>query len=90
MAKRRDGKGESENEAQARGKHETHVNTGKCHDCAQGFIRVREGFEYFDVDKDGRGFWFCCYCGSNHVTVVLNGMEIQQEDLYDDDGWPNF
>jgi hypothetical protein len=71
--------------------HGTHVGIGKCSDCAQGIIgKVREGFEYFDLDNDGRGFWFGCYCGSNHVSVVLNGIEIEQGDLYDADGFPNF
>jgi hypothetical protein len=48
------------------------------------------GFEYFDLDNDGRGFSFCRYCGSNHVTVVLNGVEIEQGDLYGDGGFPEF
>jgi hypothetical protein len=53
-------------------------------DCAQGIIgSVREGFEYFDLDGDGRGFWFCRYCGSNHVTVILdNGAILEQDSLY--------
>lgn len=68
MTKRKDSKVEPENTAQVRPSHGTHVNAGRCSDCAQGIIgKVRDGFEYFDQDHDGRGFWFCCYCGSNHV-----------------------
>ena len=75
MAKRKNLKGESGNVSKRHLKHGTRVNAGKCCDCAQGIIgKVREGFEYFDQDNDGRGFWFCCYCGSNHVTVVFDGV----------------
>src|SRR4030095_3174988 len=73
--------------------HGAHADTGRCRDCAQGIIgKVRDGFEYFseDEDNDGRGFWFCCYCGSNHVEVVFNGVEIDQGDLYDEGGFLNF
>jgi hypothetical protein len=66
---------------------------GTCHDCAQGcgLSRIKDGFAYWDQDGDGRGFWFCCFCGSNHVTVYLeNGEEVEQGDLYDDDGMPRF
>jgi hypothetical protein len=91
MAKRKNLKGESVNVSKRHVKHGTRVSTGKCCDCAQGIIgKVREGFEYFDRDNDGRGFWFCCYCGSNHVTVVFDGLEIEQDNLYDDEGCPNF
>ena len=63
--------------------HGAQVKAGECRDCAQGIIsKVLSGFEYFDVDKDGRGFWFCRYCGSNHVTVIFNGSEVEQGDLY--------
>jgi phage/plasmid primase-like uncharacterized protein len=45
--------------------------------------QIRDGFEYFDEEGDGRGFWFCRYCGSNHVTVVLeDGVTVEQGDLY--------
>jgi hypothetical protein len=69
---------------QSRVKHGTSVRGGRYRDCAQGILgKVTEGFEYFDRDNDGRGFWFCCYCGSNHVTIVLDGGEtIAQGDLY--------
>ena len=63
--------------------HGTQIKSGKCRDCAQGMIgKVIDGFEYFDLDEDGRGYWFCCYCGSNHVTVIFNNSEIEQGDLY--------
>ena len=91
MAKRKNLKGESGKLSKRHVNHGTRVSTGKCYDCSQGIIgKVREGFEYFDQDNDGRGFWFCCYCGSNHVTVVLDGVEIEQGNLYDDEGLPNF
>jgi hypothetical protein len=51
----------------------------------------REGFEYWDKRGDGRGFWFCRYCGSNHVTLTLDdGVVIDQGDLYDSEGFPAF
>ena len=82
MTKRKNRGGESANSLRSLVKHGTCVTAGKCRDCAQGIIgKVREGFEYFDQD-DGRGFWFCRYCGSNHVTVVVGGVEIEQGDLY--------
>ena len=65
-------------------KHGTRIYKGHCRDCAEGMISPsRDGFEYFDEEGDGRGFWFCCYCGSNHVTLVLeSGETIEQGDLY--------
>jgi len=45
--------------AKRRIKHGTCVKTGRCRDCAQGVIgESKQGFEYFDQDSDGRGFWF--------------------------------
>jgi len=83
MTKRKNLGGKSADSLRGLIKHGTCVTAGKCSDCAQGIIgNAREGFEYFDQDNDGRGFWFCCYCGSNHVTVVFNGVEIEQGDLY--------
>jgi hypothetical protein len=75
---------ERNDESDSTAEHGACVFTGKCHDCAQGMIsRAREGFEYFDEEGDGRGFWFCRYCGSNHVTIVLgNGEIVEQGDLY--------
>ena len=64
-------------------KHGAIVTNGKCYDCAQGIIgKVRAGFEYFDQDDDGRGFWFCRYCGSNQVTVVLASGTVVQDSIY--------
>lgn len=60
------------------------VVNGTCCDCAQGIIgRVIVGFEYFDPDNNGGGFWLCRYCGSNHVTVVIDtGTVVEQDSLY--------
>ena len=67
------------------------TNSGLCRDCSQGCLgTVRDGFEYWNPDRDGRGFWFCRHCGSNHVTVQVAGEVIDQGDLYDSDGMPNF
>jgi Zn finger protein HypA/HybF involved in hydrogenase expression len=65
-------------------KHGETAGAGRCRDCAQGMLsQIRDGFEYFDEEGDGRGFWFCRHCGSNHVTVVLqNGVTVEQGDLY--------
>ena len=83
MPRKRAVKSGPEKTKQSVPKHGTQVTAGKCRDCAQGIIsKVRAGFEYFDLDNDGRGFWFCCYCGSNHVTVVFDGSEVEQGDLY--------
>jgi hypothetical protein len=55
---------------------------GKCHDCAQGVLTpAKDGFEYWNEDGAGRGFWFCRHCGSNHVTIFFNGKMIEQSDL---------
>ncbi len=71
--------------------HGTRVLNGKCYDCSQGMLRAaREGFEYWNEDRDRGGFWFCRYCGSNHVTIVYDNRLIEQTDLYDADGWPSF
>lgn len=92
MAKRKNVNGDPANGVKRRTEHGTCVKTGKCRDCAQGiFGESTSGFEYFDEDRTGRGFWFCRYCGSNHVTVVLdNGVEIEQGDLYGDGMFPAF
>lgn len=55
---------------------------GHCRDCAQGIHTTpKDGFEFYDDGEDG-GFWFCRYCGSNHVTVKLDGQTIEEGDLY--------
>ena len=73
-------------------KHGTRIMRGHCSDCSQGMLSsCKDGFEYWNEDGDGRGFWFCRHCGSNHVTVTLvDGVVIEQGDLYDSDGLPNF
>jgi hypothetical protein len=65
-------------------KHGTQALQGSCHDCAQGIIApVMEGFEYWNEDGDGIGFWFCRYCGSNHVCITRDdGVVVEQGDLY--------
>jgi hypothetical protein len=91
MAKRKNLDSDLVHPAEPRIKHGICVWTGKCSDCAQGVIgESKSGFEYCDFDRDGRGFWFCRYCGSNHVTVVCDGVEIEQGNLYDDSGFPTF
>jgi hypothetical protein len=72
-------------------KHGTRLTQGKCFDCSQGMLSAaKDGFEYWDENNEGRGFWFCRYCGSNHVTVTPNeGKVIEQGDLYDSEGFPN-
>ena len=58
------------------------TNEGYCHDCAQGIItKPHAGFEFYD-DGEGSGHWFCRYCGSNHVTVKIDGRTIEEGDLY--------
>jgi len=68
------------------------VIRGKCYDCAQGMITSpNAGFEFWDEEDDGRGFWFCRNCGSNHVTITSDdGTVVKQADLYDSHGFPNF
>ena len=51
--------------------HGTRTTHGHCCDCTQGMItNAVEGFEYWDEDGEGRGFWFCRYCGSNDVSIT--------------------
>ena len=73
-------------------KHGMQTDRGTCHDCSQGAVTSDgPGFEYWNEDSDGRGFWFCRHCGSNHVTVICGAdLAIEQGDLYDQDGLPNF
>lgn len=74
-------------------KHGTRTKLGKCHDCAQGLLTVSQsGFEYWDEEGDSRGFWFCRYCGSNHVMITVEDSAVieEQGDLYGHDGLPNF
>ena len=84
MAEREEPNSDETNSASNYVKHGTRIYKGHCRDCAEGMTSPsRDGFEYWDEEADGRGFWFCCYCGSNHVTLVLEGGEtIDQGDLY--------
>jgi len=73
-------------------KHGMKVMRGQCYDCAQGVITSpNAGFEYWDEEGDGRGFWFCRNCGSNQVTITYDdGTVVEQADLYNPNGFPNF
>jgi hypothetical protein len=44
---------------------------GQCADCSQGILEpVHHPFAlYVDDDGDER-FWYCTYCGSNHVILT--------------------
>jgi hypothetical protein len=54
-------------------KHKMRIDRGTCHDCSQGMLASwGDGFEYWNEESDGRGFWFCTYCGSNDVTVTCD------------------
>jgi hypothetical protein len=77
---------------QPRDSMDQHSQEGTCSDCSQGLlIKQGEGFAHWDQRGDGRGFWYCCYCGSNHVTVLLeSGEVVEQDDLYGSDGLLNF
>jgi hypothetical protein len=72
--------------------HGTQTTRGKCYDCSQGLLIPAEGgFEYWNEDGDDRGFWFCRYCGSNHVAIIDDkNTLVEQGNLYDPDGLPNF
>jgi len=64
-------------------KHGMQTDRGTCHDCSQGTLTsYGPGFEYWNEDSAGRGFWFCRHCGSNHVTVICGtDVVIEQGDL---------
>jgi hypothetical protein len=60
---------------------------GQCRDCDQGslFFQTGPGFSLY-VDDDGQEiFWYCLYCGSNHVDIKdEEGNVIYSEgDLYE-------
>ena len=73
-------------------KHGTRLMQGKCLDCSQGMLSsAKDGFEYWDENDEGRGHWFCRYCGSNHVIVTRNdGAVIEQDDLSGSEGFPTY
>jgi hypothetical protein len=61
------------------------TKNGKCHDCAQGIlIPADAGFEQYIQDGEPI-WWFCRYCGSNHVDIKDSegGILIEQGNLYD-------
>ena len=66
-------------------KPEKTTKRGHCRDCAQGFISpVHTGFSLF-IDLDGNeSFWYCLYCGSNHVDILDEDGKViyHGEDLY--------
>jgi hypothetical protein len=58
---------------------------GKCRDCAQGILtETHAGFEQY-IEEGKPLFWFCRYCGSNHVDIrdSEGGTLITQGDNYD-------
>jgi len=59
---------------------------GRCRDCAQGIIgSVREGFALFCDDDGEERFWYCRYCGSNHVDILddQGNVVYEEDDLYE-------
>ena len=57
---------------------------GRCRDCAQGvLIPVGAGFE-LQMDDCDPEFWYCRYCGSNHVDILDSEGNViaSQDDLY--------
>ena len=64
---------------------EPFTKNGYCHDCAEGLVTpATHGFAQY-IDDDGEAqFWYCRYCGSNHVTLVNeDGTTAHEEgDLY--------
>lgn len=60
---------------------------GFCRDCAQGAMQPGPGFALY-VDDDGvERYWYCLYCGSNHVDLKdAEGNTVYSEgDLYAED-----
>ena len=57
---------------------------GLCRDCAQGILTPAVvGFQ-LHVDGNEPMFWYCLYCGSNHVDILDSGgnIVVSQDDLY--------
>lgn len=60
---------------------------GKCHDCAQGVgFPAHTGFALYRTDGEDL-FWYCRYCGSNHVSILdaEGNTVLEQGDLYNVD-----
>jgi hypothetical protein len=58
---------------------------GRCGDCGQGAIEpVHDQFALYVDDSGTERFWYCTYCGSNHVTITdeEGNPIIEQGDLY--------
>ena len=58
---------------------------GRCRDCAQGILfSVGAGFA-LQMDGAEAEFWYCGYCGSNHVDIIDSegDLIVSQSDLYD-------
>jgi hypothetical protein len=65
---------------------ETSTNLGRCHDCAQGLLEpVHHPFNIYKDDDGDDTFWYCTYCGSNHVDILDNEGNVifSQGNLYD-------
>ena len=63
---------------------------GYCHDCAQGIlIPVDDGFAQYMNDEGKPEFWYCRFCGSNHVILKNEDGSVayRQGDLYAPGGW---
>lgn len=65
----------------------TTTKYGRCRDCAQGMLTPVEAGFTAQMDGDELDFWYCGYCGSNHVDILdAAGNEIlSQGDLYESD-----
>lgn len=67
---------------------ELETKTGKCFDCAQGTLTT-SGPGFSLCQEENRSFWYCLYCGSNHVEVVTpDGQTVTQGDLYPNEVQP--
>lgn len=58
------------NQSRAAAETATTTMRGTCHDCSQGAGFKDRGFELYMDDDNKPSHWFCCYCGSNHVTII--------------------
>jgi len=66
---------------------EQQTKLGQCRDCAQGSLSpTGPGFSFYQAgEEEGDGFWYCCWCGSNHVDIrdgngriVWSGSDLYQ------------
>jgi hypothetical protein len=65
-------------------KNETTTKLGRCRDCAQGLITPAAAGFQLQMDGDEPLFWYCLYCGSNHVDILdaEGNVILSQDDLY--------